>query len=227
MGNAIPNRLPEATAKVILPDGTIQYYDKPLTVAELMLEYPQQVVIEYQQQRQHMIMKKPALLPADKKLEMNKVYLMLPMRRGKPAAAILSSQEARLLLLKANSILKSNSFISSTTGFLPLFARICAAGSGSELHDLQCSPPEGKKKPILSSGMDHRHHPNNNDNANNSCGRQTEEVANCKPDYFGDVLMEERPVFLSRQMSGKGGWKPSLDTITEKTVQTKLRHWLF
>lgn len=223
MGNAIPHRPPEPTAKVILPDGTIQSCDRPLTVAELMLEYPQQVVIEYH--HQHMIMKKPAPLPADKKLEMNKLYLMLPMRRGKPAAAILSSQEARLLLLKANSILKPNSFISSTTGFLPLFARMCAAGTRSELHDLQYSPPQRKKKPVLSSGVDHHHHHLHNNNI--SCSRQEEEVANCQPDYFSDVLMEERPEFLSRQISGKGGWKPSLDTITEKTVETKLRHWLF
>lgn len=204
MGNAIPQRLSEATGKVILPDGTIHHYDKPLTVAELMLEYPQQVVVEFPHQKQTPMpppppINKPVPLPADKNLEMNKVYIMLPLRKGKPAA--LSSEEARMLLLKANYFLKSKPLLSSSTGFLPFFARMCAAGTG-EQHDYS---PERK---ILKK-LDHY--------------KQGEEAT--KPDYFSDIV-EERPEYLSRQISGKG-WRPSLDTITEKTVQTKVRHWLF
>ncbi|KAL3517384.1 hypothetical protein ACH5RR_019973 [Cinchona calisaya] len=217
MGNAIRNRhSSDAPGKVILPDGTIHYYDKPLTVAELMLEYPQQVVVEFQQT---MIVKKPVPLPADKNLEMNKVYLMLPIRRGKPAA--LSSQEARIVLLKANSILKSKSLlVSSSTGFLPLIARMCAAGTSRERHDDEFYSLTGRKKKPA-------HHYTNNYRQEEE--EEEEEVITCKPpDYLNDVLlMEERPEYLSRQISGKAGWKPSLDTITEKAVQTKVRHWLF
>lgn len=188
MGNAISDEGSRG-GKVILADGTIHEYEKALTVAELMLEYSQQVVIQLDEKQTAMVP-----LPADTKLETNKVYMMLPLRRGKPAGV--SSKEARILLLKANYFLKSKSPLSSSTGFIPFFAKICAAGTHG---------PERK-------------------NLNK------QEEANTKPDYFGDVLLTEqshmRPEFLSRQISGKG-WKPSLDTITEKTVPSKLRHWWF
>ncbi|KAL0371525.1 UNVERIFIED_CONTAM: hypothetical protein Sangu_0470600 [Sesamum angustifolium] len=50
MGNSAPHRLSDvdATGKVILSNGVVFTYDKPLTVAELMLEHPQQVVVEFQ-----------------------------------------------------------------------------------------------------------------------------------------------------------------------------------
>ncbi|MBA0620791.1 hypothetical protein Godav_006468, partial [Gossypium davidsonii] len=102
--------------KVILRDGTIQEFSWPLTVAELMLEHPQQVVVEY-----HVAVneKKPVPLPADHKLHVAKVYVMLPVKQGKPIT--LSSEEARGVLVSANAVLRSKS------RFLPLFSRICPA----------------------------------------------------------------------------------------------------
>ncbi|KAL2556507.1 hypothetical protein Fot_01335 [Forsythia ovata] len=192
MGNSIPKKLSNATGKVILSTGEVYKYDNPITVAELMLENPQQVVVEFQEV---MNGKKPTPLPADKKLEYKKVYIMLPVKRGKPVA--LSSEEARRVLENANSFLKSKSLLCSS-GFLPLFVRICPAGGG---HDDVLA---NKKKNYLV---------------------ESKEEDESKSDYFSDIL-EGRPEFLSRQLSGKG-WKPSLDTIKEKTMKAKIRHWLF
>ncbi|KAK6941076.1 PADRE domain [Dillenia turbinata] len=123
MGNYISYKPSGVTGKVILFDGSVQEFDKPITVAELMLEHPQQVVVEF---NSAISGTKPIPLPADKKLETGKVYVMLPMKRGGKAMA-LTSEEARHVLLTANSILRSNSLLASSK-FLPLFAGICTAG---------------------------------------------------------------------------------------------------
>ncbi|CAA3031067.1 Hypothetical predicted protein [Olea europaea subsp. europaea] len=194
MGNSIPKNWSNATGKVILSTGEVYKYDEPITVAELMLEHPQQVVVEFQPV---MNGKKPTPLPADKKLETKKVYIMLPIKRGKPVA--LSSEEARRVLENANSFLKSKSLIYSS-GFLPFFVRICPAGGGMGHDDVFTNI---KKKSLVE--------------------RKEEEES--KSDYF-NVILEGRPEFLRRQLSGKG-WKPSLDTIKEKTIKAKIHHWLF
>ncbi|OAY48747.1 uncharacterized protein LOC110614583 [Manihot esculenta] len=122
MGNYLTNPSSKATGRVILSDGRVHEFEKPLTVAELMLEYPQQVVVEF---RPDLSEKRPIPLPADNKLDMKKVYVMLPMKRGKPAS--LSSEQARHVV----SVLGSRSLLSSSR-FLPLFARICPAGGIEE-----------------------------------------------------------------------------------------------
>lgn len=193
MGNSIPKNWSNATGKVILSTGEVYKYDEPITVAELMLEHPQQLVVEFQPV---MNGKKPTPLPADKKLETKKVYLMLPIKRGKPVA--LSSEEARRVLENANSFLKSKSLIYSS-GFLPFFVRICPAGGGVGHEDVFTN--------IKKSSVE----------------RKEEEES--KSDYF-NIILEGRPEFLRRQLSGKG-WKPSLDTIKEKTIKAKIHHWLF
>ncbi|KAI3506902.1 hypothetical protein L2E82_20223 [Cichorium intybus] len=183
------NHVSHGSGRVILPNGTVQEYTKPVTVAELMLDHPQQVVVEFQTLTNG---RKPKPLPADMKLEANKIYMMLPMRRGKPVGAM-SSEEARRLLLRANAVLNSKSFVSAYTGFLPLFARMCPA-----------SVIKSEKK--------------END--------ETLAVM-AKPGLLGEMESEGRAdYYLSRQLSGKGSWKPSLDTIKEKGVKAKIRHWL-
>ncbi|GLU16771.1 hypothetical protein SLE2022_331860 [Rubroshorea leprosula] len=135
MGNymSFGRRSESGTGKVVLGDGTVQEFDGTLTVAELMLEHPQQVVVEF---HSAVAEKKPTPLPADKKLDMGKVYLMLPLKRGKPAA--LSSEEARCVLLSATTLLRSKSLFSSPK-FLPLFAGICTTGPAEKMQRL--SPP--------------------------------------------------------------------------------------
>ncbi|KAL1558337.1 hypothetical protein AAHA92_08818 [Salvia divinorum] len=198
MGNAAPHRLPDAAGRVILSDGGVLTYDEPLTAAELMLEHPQHVVVEFKPIASG---GKPAPLPADQKLEIKKTYLMLRVRRGKPIQ--LSSEEARRLILANAAALKSNAALVSYTGFLPLFARICTAiGGGASV-----SAAEKRKR---GGGSDER--------------EKEEEEEEARLDCFAEIL-EGRPEFMRRQMSGKG-WKPSLDPIREKAVKAKVRHWI-
>ncbi|KAL8527233.1 hypothetical protein ACS0TY_005204 [Phlomoides rotata] len=185
MGNSPPHRLPPSAGKVILSDGGVFTYDEPLTVAELMLEHPRQVVVELTKPMTNG--GKPTPLPADQKLETEKTYLMLPIRKGKPIP--LSSEAARKVLESANSVLKSKALV-AFTGVVPLLVRMNDAVSKGKKS--KCCLVEGGKEE--------------------------------KSDYFVDV-MEGRPEFLSRQISGKG-WKPSLDPITEKAFKAKVSHWV-
>ncbi|KAK2649636.1 hypothetical protein Ddye_017125 [Dipteronia dyeriana] len=197
MGNYVSlYRLSDATGKVILSDGSVHEFDKPITVAELMLEHPQEVVVEFI--KSTVSEKRPSPLPADKKLEIKKVYLMLPMKRGKPAS--LSSEEARHVLSTANSVLRSRSLLSSSR-FLPLFAKICPA----------LTEEQGQRFVQLKE-------------------EDTEEIRAVELKFETELLPESldgRPEYLSRQLSGKGTWKPSLDTIKEKKIEKKVNHWLF
>ncbi|XVF22110.1 hypothetical protein REPUB_Repub12eG0145700 [Reevesia pubescens] len=197
MGNYISTatgRPSHTAAKVILWDGSVQEFSWPLTAAELMLEHPQQVVVEFHAAFNE---KRPIPLPADQKLDMKKVYVMLPVKRGKPTT--MSSEEARRVLLSANSVLRSKSLLSSTK-FLPLFARICPANYIEVI---------GQKFPLQKK---------------ESVSEKPEEVR-CLTEFLPENF-ESRPEYLNRQYSGKG-WKPSLDTIKEKKVERKVQHWLF
>ncbi|KAI3916237.1 hypothetical protein MKW98_004678 [Papaver atlanticum] len=193
MGNYISHRKSAMSGKVILPDGTVHKFDHPLTVAELMLEHPQQVVVEY---RQLMNGNRPAPLPADKKLDMKKSYLMLPMKRGNSTFA---ADDARQILLKAKTVLKSGSILSSSK-LLPLLALICRPSINIKVGHGLVSQKE------------------------DSCSVKEREKTKTLMELMPEVFAQE-PEFLSRQFSGKG-WKPSLDTIVEKRIE-KVPHWLF
>lgn len=196
MGNQT-SQLP-ATGKVILLDGSIQEFDQPITVAELMLEYPQQVVVELKQGGQS----KPVPLPADKAVELDKLYLMVPLRRGKPAQ--LSPKEAHNILLRANEVLRSKTLVSSSSKSLPFFARICPATSHDACSSIAVLPKSMKEVTVVSKEIPMEVYNNNNNNNN--------EVDEGLPEDHG---IDERPDYLSRQLSSRG-WKPKLDTIEEK-----------
>ncbi|MED6125589.1 hypothetical protein PIB30_069963 [Stylosanthes scabra] len=126
MGNQLSLRPSDAaTAKIVFWDGSIHDYHQPLTVAELMLEHPHQVVVEFDSA---LINKQKKLipLPADKNLEMNKLYLMLPIKKGKPVS--LTGRHSRRILLAVNSALRSKEIVCSSR-VIPWLARL-AAGEG-------------------------------------------------------------------------------------------------
>ncbi|KAK9070050.1 hypothetical protein SSX86_010449 [Deinandra increscens subsp. villosa] len=179
------NHTSHASTRLILPDGTVHEHKQPVTVAELMLDHPQQVVVEFQPQP---IGRKTKPLPADFTLEKNKVYLMVPMRKG--SAVSMSSDDVRRVLSRANAVLKSGSFVGAYTGFIPVFARMCPA-----------AVVKSRKK----------------------VEKRAEKVAEVKPELFAGG---EDGSYLSRQLSVKSSWKPSLDTIKEKSVKAKIQHWL-
>ena len=128
MANQVSNFLP-VTGKVILLDGTIKEFEHPIIVAEMMLECPQQVVVDLNSSSNN-TQKRLSPLPADKVLEVGRIYLMVPIRRGKPAH--LSPQEAHHILLRVNSMLRSKSLVNNSNKFLPLFAKICPANNNIE-----------------------------------------------------------------------------------------------
>ncbi|CAI0399054.1 unnamed protein product [Linum tenue] len=209
-----------AVVKVVLSDGTVHESDDSSTVAELMLEHQREVVVEFDSEmtisttvstgRSH---RRLVPLPADRKLEAGKVYMMLPLKRGKSLS--LTSEEARHVLLNASTLLKQSS--SSPYKFVPLFARACTAGSIG-------GHREGNFVKLVKKET--------------SCDEQVMKVVkrtDCKRlvSFFEEEDEEEEdeenkvPEYLSRQLSGKG-WKPTLDTIKEKKIeQQKLPHWLF
>lgn len=177
-----------STGKIVHWDGSIQEFDKPVMVAELMLEHPQQLVVEF---HSAVNQRRPNPLPADHNLQTNSIYLMIPMKRGKPLG--LNAQDARRFVLLLNSA-------GLHSRFVPWVARMCHHPSAVAAGHVT------QKKPRLSEK------------------EQTDEIRrNVFPE---EILQPERPEYLSRELSGKG-WKPSLDTITEKKIDTKISHWLF
>ncbi|OMO63989.1 hypothetical protein CCACVL1_22143 [Corchorus capsularis] len=186
----------DVAGKVVLWDGSVQEFNWPLTAAELMLEHPQQVVVELHAAVKE---KRPIPLPADQKLDMRKVYVMVPVKRGKPTT--LSSDEARRVLLSANSVLRSKSLLTSSK-FLPLFSKICPAN----LEDIvgHKFPLPKKETVVCETTNDDDHH----------------QEVRCLMEFNLPESIEGRPEYLNRQYSGKG-WKPTLDTIKEKKIEKK------
>ncbi|XP_004494415.1 uncharacterized protein [Cicer arietinum] len=114
MGNHISFH---STIKIIHYNGLIQKFDQPLTVAELMLEHPKHVVVDF---HSALNQKRPTPLPADKNLDMNKTYVMVPVKPGKPVG--LSVEECRRVLSIVESSMNSDYFMCSQ-GFLPWLVR--------------------------------------------------------------------------------------------------------
>lgn len=78
MGNgcakgALPSK---SSIKVVLSDGTVEEFPKPITVAELMMEYPQHFV--YHSSAITNNIQKKDILPADSELEAGSYYYLLP-----------------------------------------------------------------------------------------------------------------------------------------------------
>ncbi|KAJ4764449.1 multidrug resistance protein ABC transporter family protein [Rhynchospora pubera] len=82
--------------KIIFSDGTTRILTEPTTVAEIMLDHPNHYVID-----SHLVPTQGTKLnplPADHILDPSKVYILLPVTRGK-----LSAEEARRVLSSTRS----------------------------------------------------------------------------------------------------------------------------
>ncbi|RWW41425.1 hypothetical protein BHE74_00053096 [Ensete ventricosum] len=101
MGNLLSGQAHDG--KVVLPDGTVLEFDRPTSVAELMLEHPRQYVLDLTS-LSAADNSNAAPLPADHMLEVGKAYVMLPMARGR--ATGLSTGEARRVLAAIQSMTK-------------------------------------------------------------------------------------------------------------------------
>ncbi|CAD5181367.1 unnamed protein product [Musa acuminata subsp. malaccensis] len=99
MGTLLSHPSPGASGgRVVLSDGTVHEFERPIPAAELMLDHPRQVVAEVQLisggSGSSAELTRP--LPADHVLNPEKVYAMLPMARKKAGA--LSAEEVRRIL---------------------------------------------------------------------------------------------------------------------------------
>ncbi|XP_010522823.1 PREDICTED: uncharacterized protein LOC104801302 [Tarenaya hassleriana] len=205
MGNSVGSRPSDAAGaagKVVLSDGRVQNLEEPTTVAELMLEHPQHVVVEFdpssisfndrrRKNNGNVVKKKLTPLPADKTLDPGKIYLMLPSKRrgakvSTSAAVAAAAEEMRRMLSSTTALL------SYYEGILPWFARVYPAAEAAGERDVTVAAA--------------------------AVGRLTEPEAEEEDERV-------RPGYLSRQLSGKG-WKPSLDTIKEKRIKRKIHHML-
>ncbi|XP_047326248.1 uncharacterized protein LOC124929912 [Impatiens glandulifera] len=155
MGNGTSHRpAGAATGKVILSNGTIFEYEPPMTAAELMLEHPRHVVVEVP----HKVCAGGAVkvstarpLPADKKLDKDKLYLMIPMSKSKPASCSLQEIQKLLLIANKKSALNSKTMLlSSLTGILPLMVRfVHMANKKGRIIDEKIDETKGKGKTEL------------------------------------------------------------------------------
>lgn len=193
-----------SAGKVVLSDGRVQNLEEETTVAEIMLENPQHVVVEFdpssisfnnrhQKNNGNSVKKKLTPLPADKTLEPGKIYLVLPGKRSgaKSSTAGMTSEEIRKMLFSATAMVKSS--FSSYDGILPWFTT--------------------------------RSYYNNNGNNNPAAHAVVAATSVGRLEAEAEAEEEARPEFLSRQLSGRG-WKPSLDPIKEKKAKKKIHQLL-
>lgn len=209
MGNVTSNQLRNpntsgGASKVILWNGMVEEFLETLTVAELMMDHPKQVVVEF---RHECITGKikPTPLPADQNLDPDKIYLMLPAnKRGKPLT--FSGEEAQRLLMIANTSLQTRTgTVVPGSRFLPLLVRVCA-GPGMAADAVSDKFTVRKKK---------------------GYGDDVAVREKWAPEIdVADECEEGGLGFVSGRRLGKA-WKPSLDTIVEKEVEKKVNHWLF
>ncbi|KAM0954435.1 hypothetical protein DsansV1_C01g0011001 [Dioscorea sansibarensis] len=91
--------------KLVLLDGTVHRFEDRVSVAELMLDHPQQCVAELQLVSSGGT-PKAMPLPADHWLDPKKVYVMLPISGNKAATL----DKARRILSVTRSVFRSQSF---------------------------------------------------------------------------------------------------------------------
>lgn len=193
--------------RIIHWDGSVEEFEKGMTVAEVMMEHPQQVVVEFQCAVTH---RRPSPLPADNNLDLNTLYLMLPLKPGKPLA--LNAHDTRRFLSILNSVLLRSKTTSSSR-VLPWMCQVV------------------KVHALLKKEQQNHNHEDSHSNIVLLPQTESESEPTTTLEEVDDneVIMQGRtpPEYLNlnRQFSGKA-WKPSLDTINENTHSHILRRSL-
>lgn len=210
------------TSIVLLYDGSTREFDDLPTVAELMLDHPQHVVVEFRSAVDGT--RRLTALPADKKLEARKLYIMLPMmnkqlqRRSHRDNGSgnklppLSAEESRRFLMMANSALRMRPFNSKPkAAFMPVLARVCADAKDHTSGERRLPAAESRAVSLKE------------EKEARSEERHVQEFREIMLENSNDMVM------MSRQVSGKA-WRPSLEAIMEKKVEEVKKappHFLF
>ncbi|CAK9237198.1 unnamed protein product [Sphagnum troendelagicum] len=155
MGNAIVKRTSKraraaasmqqsmVSAKVMMIDGSVAEFKEPITVAELMMEYPQHLVchssaMQHQQQaksKQQLQMK--AALPADVQLELGRLYYLLPASKFQgPLQQQLYQQQQRAAAAQKKLMQQSNGSCSTVLQQQAKLSKLQAAASTRQLGEL-------------------------------------------------------------------------------------------
>jgi hypothetical protein len=155
MGNAIVKRTSKRaraaalmqqsmmSAKVMMMDGSVAEFKEPITVAELMMEYPQHLVchssaMQHQQQtksKQQLQMK--AALPADVQLELGRLYYLLPASKFQgPLQQQLYQQQQRAAAAQKKLMLQSSGSCSTVLQQQAKLSKLQAAASTQQLGEL-------------------------------------------------------------------------------------------
>lgn len=105
MGNftsctVIPTIRNSKAARVVLPGGEIRQFREPIKAAELMLENPNNFLVNSSSLN---IGRRFSALSADEDLEFGNVYIMFPMKR---VNSVVTASDMTVLLLAANSAAK-------------------------------------------------------------------------------------------------------------------------
>lgn len=107
MGNATscaPSIISSGAVKVLLSNGNLQIYTKPVKATELMLENPGQFVCDSTSLR---VGHRIHGLSADEELERRQLYFLLPMEL---LYSVLTHEEMSCLTYRATKALKHNNF---------------------------------------------------------------------------------------------------------------------
>ncbi|ERN00085.1 uncharacterized protein LOC18428129 [Amborella trichopoda] len=89
--------------KVVLSDGSIRRFDRPVKAAELMLEAPNHFLSNSKSVH---LGRRFSPIPADEDLDMGEVYFMFPMRR---ANSMVSPADMAGMLMRADKAIKKTS----------------------------------------------------------------------------------------------------------------------
>ncbi|XP_051212913.1 uncharacterized protein [Lolium perenne] len=239
-------------AKIVMPDGTVRALGEPVSVAELMVEHPCHFVVDAWLVSTGAAAKVAALL-ADDVLDGAGVYVVLPAIRGRVYAddvrRVLATASRPLAQYQQGHNTVNNiaifyeGILMSTNDFMQERLHPDSKNFGEQL----VNTSEKTDRSILGYLLGIRDFWEEGYDAIvkplNIQGTFMEGIKQIHDITFNNVpamlqagrhssgtrtegLGYHQPEFLSRQMTSRGAWKPSLKTIEELWQPRKIPHWL-